>query len=169
MKYNQPIGCAVGGFTVGNAATMVRCQAVGTIVGVEDRDGRRMVTVEFDDPQPVDVPEGATSKRFELPHTSITSTWATSGGSVEVANELMDIVVTKIGSIDVGIDGRDEYLLLRNREGDLSPDQAIAYLRPLVYREGRGPGSYFCTTVNAVQKLNSTDTAICTIEHRYDV
>jgi hypothetical protein len=91
------------------------------------------------------------------------------GVSVETVNEVIDVVVTKIGIVDAGIDGRDEYLLLRNREGDLSPDQAIAHLRPLVYREGRGPGSYFCTTVSAVQKQYSTDTAICTVEHRYDV
>ncbi len=89
------------------------------------------------------------------------------GVSVETVNELIDVVVTKIGIVDAGIDGRDEYLLLRNREGDLSPDQAIAYLRPLVYREGRGPGSYFCTTVSAVQ--TQYNTAICIVEHRYDV
>lgn len=91
------------------------------------------------------------------------------GVSVETMNGEIDVVVTKVGIVDVGIDSRDEYLVLRNREGDLSPDQAIAYLRPLVCREGRGPGSYFCTTVNAVQKQHSTDTVICTILHRYDV
>lgn len=87
---------------------------------------------------------------------------------IETVSEPIDVVVTKIGIVDDGVDGRDEYLLLRNREGDLSPDQAIAFLHPLVYRAGRGPGSYFCTTVIAVQKEPTTDTVICTIEHRYD-
>ena len=78
MNFNQPIGYTVDGFTVGHAATMCRSNAVGTIVGVEEREGRCIVTVEFDDPQPVDAPEGATSKRFELARTAITSTWAKS-------------------------------------------------------------------------------------------
>lgn len=86
VQFNQPIGFSLGGFTVGNAATMTRCTAVGTIVGVEDRDGRRFVTIEFDEPQAVDVPEGATSKRFELTHTNITSTWAKSRDGRKKAN-----------------------------------------------------------------------------------
>lgn len=88
MRFNQPIGFSLGGFTVGHAATMARCQAVGTIVGVEDRDGRRFVTVEFDEPQPVDAPERTTCKRFELMHTSITSTWTRS--EQEVSNSIED-------------------------------------------------------------------------------
>lgn len=84
-------------------------------------------------------------------------------------NEPIDVVVTKIGDVDAGVDGRDEYLLLRNREGDLSPDQAIAFLQPLVFRDANGPGSYFCTTVHASQKQFSSNTCICTVEHRYDV
>lgn len=80
----------------------------------------------------------------------------------------MDIVVTTIGVVDQGIDGRDEYLLLRNREGDLTPEQATAFLLPLVHRRGGWAGAYFCNTVRAVQAQYSTDSVICTVEHRYD-
>lgn len=92
VQFNQPIGFSLGGFTVGNAATMTRCTAVGTIVGVEERDGRRFVTIEFDEPQAVDAPEGATSKRFELTHTNITSTWAKSRDGRKMAKMHVDIV-----------------------------------------------------------------------------
>jgi len=73
---NQPIGYTAGGFTVGNLATMTRSTAVGTIIRLGQRDGRQTVTLEFAEPQPVDAPEGATSKRFDLDWRSITSTWA---------------------------------------------------------------------------------------------
>ena len=94
MEFKQTNGYTLGGFTVGHAATICRCAAVGTIVGVDEREGRCIVTVEFDEPQPVDVPEGATSKRFELAHTAITSTWEKSG-------TLPNSPAVKLNSIDV--------------------------------------------------------------------
>ena len=47
---------------------------MGTIVGVEEYDGRLTVTLEFSEPQPTDV-DGVSSYRFELDFRSITSTW----------------------------------------------------------------------------------------------
>lgn len=79
-RFDQSIGHTVGGFTVGHLATMSRSKAVGTIVGVKDESGRRLVTLEFDEPQPVDVPEGVTARRFELDFHNISSTWAPPGG-----------------------------------------------------------------------------------------
>ena len=72
----QPVGYSVGGFTVGNLATMVRSTAVGTIIALGERDGQQTVTLEFEQPQPVDAPEGATATRFELSWRNISSTWA---------------------------------------------------------------------------------------------
>ena len=72
----QPVGYSVGGFTVGNLATMVRSKAVGTIIALGERDGQQTVTLEFEQPQPVDAPEGATATRFELSWRNISSTWA---------------------------------------------------------------------------------------------
>ena len=81
LKFNQPIGFELGGYTVGHAATMSRCNAVGTIVGVEESDGRRTVTLEFSEPQPTDV-DGVSSYRFALDYRSITSTWIKPDGDV---------------------------------------------------------------------------------------
>ena len=82
MTFNQPQGFTIGGFTVGHAATMTRCMAVGTIVGLHETTQGQRVVVEFDEPQSVDAPEGATSQRFDLPAASITSTWIKQGPEV---------------------------------------------------------------------------------------
>lgn len=100
MKINQRVGFQLGGFTVGHAATMTRCNAVGTIVGFEDRDGRRFVTVEFDEPQPVDWPEGSTSKRFELTHTNITATWAKPVGDRNLPNYIEQPVASQDQAVE---------------------------------------------------------------------
>lgn len=80
-----------------------------------------------------------------------------------------NIQVERIGSIDNGIDGKDEYLLLTNNTDDLTPEQAHNYLLPKIYRRATHPGSYFCTSVLAVQAAYSTNKVICTVQHRYDV
>lgn len=74
-KYDQAVGFSLGGFTVGHRAAVGFTKAVATIVGIKDDGDRRKVTVEFDESQPVDVPEGATAKRFELDFRAIKSTW----------------------------------------------------------------------------------------------
>lgn len=80
------------------------------------------------------------------------------------------IDVTRIGRIDHGIDGSDEYLLVRDTEEDLTPERAIEWLMPKYYRETRAPaGDYFCNTIRAVQAQYRENTCICTVEHRYDV
>ncbi|CAB3753991.1 hypothetical protein [Paraburkholderia humisilvae] len=79
-RYAQPIGHTVDGFTVGHLATMNCSKAVGTIVGIGNPVSRRTIILEFDEPQPVDAPEGVTSRRFELDCRSISSTWAPPGG-----------------------------------------------------------------------------------------
>jgi hypothetical protein len=56
----------------------------------------------------------------------------------------MTIQVTKIGNIDNGIDGSEEYLLLTDSEDNLTENQAWEYLHPLVYRDTDTPGAYFC-------------------------
>jgi hypothetical protein len=75
VQYDQPIGTTVGGFTVGHRATVSFTKAIGTIVGVGVSDGTTMVTLDFAEPQPVDIPEGARTKRFFLDFKSIKSTW----------------------------------------------------------------------------------------------
>lgn len=76
LRYEQPIGTAIGGFVVGRYAKMNGNPNTGIIVGVKDEDGRVKVTVQFPEPQPLDGPEGATATRFELDWRNIASTWA---------------------------------------------------------------------------------------------
>ncbi|WP_432262904.1 hypothetical protein [Cupriavidus sp. TMH.W2] len=74
-RYEQPPGYEMGGFVVGHAAKMNGNPATATIVALETRDGRPLVTVQYPTPQRVDAPEGATSTRFETDWRSISATW----------------------------------------------------------------------------------------------
>lgn len=80
----------------------------------------------------------------------------------------MDLEVTDIGTVPHS-DGRDQYVLVRNRADDLTPDQARDWLLPRVYRDTNTPGGYFCNRVSATQAAHSDNTVICTIHHRYDI
>lgn len=75
MKINETIGYTVGGFTVGHKATMNGSKAVGTIAGISEGEECTKIVLAFEEPQPVDVPEGATATRFELSWFNITSSW----------------------------------------------------------------------------------------------
>ena len=79
----------------------------------------------------------------------------------------MTIQVTKIGNIDHGIDGSDEYLLLSDNEDNLTENQAWEYLHPLVYRDTETPGGYFCHTVKTLQK--SDNSVVCIVCHQYNI
>lgn len=81
----------------------------------------------------------------------------------------MEIKVAKIGVIDQGIDGRDEYVLLTRSDDELTPEQAENWLLDRVYRHTDRPGGYFCNTVLATQAPSSTNAVICIVQHRYDV
>jgi len=79
----------------------------------------------------------------------------------------MTINITKIGSIDNGIDGSDEYLLLTDTEDNLTENDAWEYLYPLVYRDTDTAGAYFCHHVKAMQKTDNT--VVCIVYHQYNV
>jgi len=79
----------------------------------------------------------------------------------------MTIQITKIGSIDNGIDGSDEYLLLTDTEDNLTENDAWEYLYPLVYRDTDTAGAYFCHHVKAMQKTDNT--VVCIVYHQYNV
>ena len=81
----------------------------------------------------------------------------------------MDIRVTRIGKVDAKTEGWDEHLLVENREGELTPEQAEQWVLSRVYREGNGAGSYFCHNVIAVQYPFSDSKVIAIVHHRYDV
>lgn len=110
--WQKPIGYTVGGFTIGHLATMARSKAIGTIVDLGGRDGRLTVTLEFNEPQPVDAPEGATSRRFELDSRNVTSTWIPPApnlgeghGQLAMTDETWDIKTHADGSITEASNG----------------------------------------------------------------
>ena len=75
--------------------------------------------------------------------------------------------IENIGAIERGIDGRDQYVLLRCDE-DTSTDVLSERLLSLFYTESTGAGSYFCTSVQVVRHPH-IDKYIGIIYHRYDV
>ena len=81
----------------------------------------------------------------------------------------MQIKLERIGRIDLGIDGVDDYYLLTRTDDNLTKQQAIDWLLPTMYHEGGGPGSYYCHTVRAAKEQHAANRVICIVEHRYDV
>ena len=79
----------------------------------------------------------------------------------------MNIKIEKIGCINNGIDGTEEYLLLTNNEDTLTEDQAWQYLHPMVYRDTDTAGAYFCHTVKTLQKTDNS--VVCIVYHQYNV
>tara|TARA_R110002126_G_C10387961_1_gene494779 strand:+ start:202 stop:471 length:270 start_codon:yes stop_codon:yes gene_type:complete len=79
----------------------------------------------------------------------------------------MTIQIVKIGNIDNGIDGSEEYLLLTNSEDNLTENQAWEYLHPLVYRDTDTAGAYFCHYVKTMQKTDNS--VVCIVYHQYNV
>lgn len=75
MKFDQPLGTQLFGFTIGYRAKVSFTKAVGTIVGIRNESSEIKVTVAFDEPQPVDGPEGAAATRFDLGWRAIQATW----------------------------------------------------------------------------------------------
>lgn len=63
------------GLEVGRGATMTGNPNHGTIAEVFEENGTMHVTIEYDTPQPVDAPAGATATRFTMPARNVTSTW----------------------------------------------------------------------------------------------
>jgi hypothetical protein len=79
----------------------------------------------------------------------------------------MDVEIEPIGRILRGIDGSDEYVLLRYDE-EVSTHDLEDWLLSLFYTESTGAGSYFCTSVQVVRHPH-IDKYIGIIYHRYDV
>lgn len=76
--------------------------------------------------------------------------------------------VQKIGEINHGIDGRDEYLLAKGIEDEIDENELHETYLSIFYRESDYPGSYFCNRVT-VQKMPFGNEAIIVIHHSYDV
>ena len=71
-----------------------------------------------------------------------------------------------IGEIDKGIDGRQQYVLLTNKEDGLTLDEAHQYLTEHFWRDCNHPGGYFCRLFDVFQKTDNQVIGI--IHHQYD-
>ncbi len=76
--------------------------------------------------------------------------------------------VQKIGEINHGIDGRDEYLLAKGIEDEIDENELYETYLSIFYRESDYPGAYFCNQIT-VQKMPFGNEAIIVIHHSYDV
>ena len=85
------------------------------------------------------------------------------------SNPEADIRITPIGTVEQGIDGRDEYVLITSMDDALDVDFAREWLLPQVYRESMRPGGYFCTSVTIMSHPLATNRCVAIIHHRYDV
>lgn len=79
----------------------------------------------------------------------------------------MNFAVQQIGSIDRGIDGNDEYLLIKSDE-ETSPEDIRRYLLDTWAWDCRGAGQYFCSGVDVTPHAQAGK-YIGIIYHRYDV
>lgn len=87
----------------------------------------------------------------------------------ELINNDFGIIIQSLGPID-NETGKDQYFLLTRKDGEnLTPEFAERWLHPRVYKECKGPGTWFCDRVTAMQKGHTLTQCICVVEHRRDI
>ena len=80
----------------------------------------------------------------------------------------MAIKLSAIGTINVE-DGRDEYVLMKRLDDELTAEEAEEYMLGRVYRDTDVPGGYFCKRVLISKTVGVDDECIAIIHHRYNV
>jgi hypothetical protein len=85
----------------------------------------------------------------------------------------MEVDVTKIGRIALGVDGSDEYvqlIFLGRRETPPSKDFARDWLLDRVYKDTtQEAGGYFCHNATILSYPHKANAFVGIIHHRYDV
>ena len=81
----------------------------------------------------------------------------------------IEITITPIGTIPLGVEGQDQYVMLTRLDDDLTEDCAHQWLITRYYRDTNTPGTYFCHRVSIIPIPNNDSAAIGIIHHRYDV
>jgi hypothetical protein len=83
--------------------------------------------------------------------------------------KMFNIVSNKmIGTINMGIDGTDEYALLRV-EGDVTIQELKNFLKDRYRCDSSYPGAWFCRGVTAMPKPYFNDEFVVIIHDRMDV
>ena len=77
--------------------------------------------------------------------------------------------ITRIGTIDHGIDGSDEYLSVRDREQEIDRQHLARLLDRRYYCRSSRPGGYFCTMQRIIPDPVHDNRCIVIVQHRYDV
>jgi hypothetical protein len=75
----------------------------------------------------------------------------------------------RIGVIDDGIDGSDEYLLVTSDDDSATAQDVETEFLNRYYRDTNRAGGYFCAAVTVQKKSYSDNEFIVIIHHRYDV
>jgi histidinol-phosphate/aromatic aminotransferase/cobyric acid decarboxylase-like protein len=76
---------------------------------------------------------------------------------------------TQIGKISNGIEGSDEYLLIKTKKAT-SAKSVKEWLLSRVYRDTtKEAGGYFCHRVTVMRQPYISDEFVCIVHHQYDV
>lgn len=82
---------------------------------------------------------------------------------------LDSLQIQRIGAIDLGVDGSDEYLLVWDNEQDHRAEDVEQHLLSRYFRDTNMPGGYFCYAVNVGPHPYYEGKHIAIVHHRYDV
>ena len=77
--------------------------------------------------------------------------------------------VERIGVIDKGCDGKDEYSLVTSDNDLVTALDVEDEFLSRYYRDSNHAGGYFCHSVSAINKCYSETQFIVIIYHQYDV
>lgn len=89
--------------------------------------------------------------------------------SSDTGEVIAELRVIRIGAVEHGIDGTDEYLQVSRLDDDATPEQIEEWLLPSYYQECSHAGGYFCNTVHATAEKYSKNRFTVCIAHQYDV
>jgi len=86
-------------------------------------------------------------------------------------NTPVDMVLSnqRIGFVELGDLGRDEYLLLTRLDGVLQPAEARRRMKLKFHRSLKELGGYYCVNVSATQYPGNSSACIVIVSHRYDI
>ena len=77
--------------------------------------------------------------------------------------------VQRIGKIDCGIDGSDQYLLVTSEDDSVTAEEVEHEFLTMYFRDTNHAGGYFCHAVTVQKKERPACEFIVIIHHRYDV
>ena len=78
--------------------------------------------------------------------------------------------LTRIGELQYGIDGSDEYFKLTTDDDELHVNNVDEFFHENFYRETTRPaGGYFCKSYSFLKEYPDDTHGVLIVHHRYDV